>query len=164
MDSTTPVAAPAKATSGRDFDPISSSWRNSSRNSNGGVTAARTTCPKKMPRSPNHSRNSLMYLLEEFTAGDTDKSRCPGLAGRMPATAAEFPLVTESDSDLALRAHCSSAGDEEESEVRCRQIPGRYFHPHTPASYSYPSEMHPCRCSGRDTMRRRQSSHQHTER
>jgi len=35
------MAPPANATSGRDFDPISSSCRNSSRNSKGGVTAAR---------------------------------------------------------------------------------------------------------------------------
>ena len=35
-DITTPVAAPAKAINGSDFDPISSHWRRNSRNSYGG--------------------------------------------------------------------------------------------------------------------------------
>src|SRR5271169_750522 len=166
MESTTPVAAPAKATRGSDIDPISSSCRNNSRNSNGGVTAARTTCQKKMPRSPNHSKNSLTKPLEEFTVRETGKARCPGLGERMPPTAAEFTSVTglgsgldsDLDSDLALRAHCSSACDEAGSEVRCRKIPGRGFHQRIPAWCSYPSEGRPCRCSGRDTKRTRQSS------
>ena len=69
------MAAPAKATSGRDFDPISSSCRNNSRNSNGGVTAARTTRQKNIPRSPNHSKNSLIRPLEELTVGDMSTVR-----------------------------------------------------------------------------------------
>src|SRR5271154_5694712 len=72
MESTMPVAAPAKATSGRDFDPISSSWRNNSRNSKGGVTAARTTCQKNIPRSPNHSSSWLIGpVVEAAEAGGT---------------------------------------------------------------------------------------------
>src|SRR5439155_7258348 len=57
-DKTTPMAAPAKRTRKADFDPISSSWRISSRISYGGVTAARKTRPQKKPISPNHSKNA----------------------------------------------------------------------------------------------------------
>src|SRR5271166_5151101 len=164
-ESTTPVAAPAKATSGRDFDPISSSCRKSSPNSNGGVTAARTTCQKKMPRSPNHSKNSLINLLEEFKAENGDKARFPGLGERRSSSAVEFASVTGLnsglDSALALRAHCSSACDEEGSEARYRKIPGRCFHPRIRAWCSYPSGGHPCRRNGRDTMHTRQSSSRH---
>ena len=64
-----PVAAPANATKGRDIDPISSSCRNNSRNSNGGVTAARNTFQKNIPRSPNHSRNWVIRPLLGSAAG-----------------------------------------------------------------------------------------------
>src|ERR1700677_3527451 len=74
MESTMPVAAPAKATNGKDFEPISSSWRNNSRNSNGGVTAARTTRQKNIPRSPNHSRNSLILVKTSAAGGKADGS------------------------------------------------------------------------------------------
>src|ERR1700733_2846052 len=70
MESTTPVAAPAKATKGRDFEPISSSCRSNSRNSKGGVTAARKTCQQNMPKSPNHSKNWLINPLVEATLED----------------------------------------------------------------------------------------------
>ena len=42
-----PMAAPAKATSGNDFDPISSICRTSSRNSKGGVTCRPQNLPGK---------------------------------------------------------------------------------------------------------------------
>src|ERR1039458_3532797 len=50
---TPPIAAPAMATSGRDFDPTSSSCRISSRHSYGGVTAARKNCQEKNPSPPH---------------------------------------------------------------------------------------------------------------
>src|ERR1700733_14881679 len=77
MESTTPVAAPAKATKGRDFDPISSSCRNHSRNSKGGVTAARKTCQENMPQSPNHSKNWLIKPLVEATLEDMMRFELP---------------------------------------------------------------------------------------
>src|SRR5271165_6395587 len=95
MESTTPVAAPAKATSGNDMDPISSSCRNNSRNSNGGVNAARTTRQKNMPRSPNHSRNSLISPREELTPGNMDDGRGPGSGGSTPAIVLNFPSIMD---------------------------------------------------------------------
>src|ERR1700682_5498231 len=62
---TTPTAAPAKATSGNDLEPISSSCRISSRPSKGRLAADRTTCQAKRPRSPNHSRKPLVRLQTE---------------------------------------------------------------------------------------------------
>src|ERR1035441_10283834 len=72
------MAAPAKATSGRDMDPISSSCKNNSRNSNGGVTAARRTRQKNIPRSPNHSKNLLIRPREELTMADMSEVDGPG--------------------------------------------------------------------------------------
>src|SRR5271165_544870 len=138
-ESTTPVAAPAKATSGRDLDPISSSCRKSSRNSNGGVTAARTTRQKNTPRSPNHSKNSLMNPLEEFVEDGTGKTLRPGLGERMTPTAVEYSLLMNLIPDLALHTHWTGACEKEGSEVRCRKTPGRCFHPHISAWCSYPS-------------------------
>src|SRR5271154_2101679 len=93
MESTTPVAAPAKATSGRDFDPISSSCRNNSRNSNGGVTAARTTRQKNIPRSPNHSRKlpigpgveTEVGTVDDAGAVDEPGGRAAAFAGALSA-------------------------------------------------------------------------------
>ena len=99
------MAAPAKATSGSDFDPISSSCRNNSRNSNGGVTAARTTRQKNIPRSPNHSRNSVMEPLEELTVGEMSEVADPGTGGSKPATATDCRSLMGLNPDLALRAH-----------------------------------------------------------
>src|ERR1700676_885898 len=59
MARTTPMADPASATSGSDFEPISSSWRTSSRPSKGGAQAERATFHAKIPRLPNHSRKPL---------------------------------------------------------------------------------------------------------
>ncbi len=60
---TTPVAAPASATSGRDLAPTSSTWRMNSRPSYGGKNADRSTRPQKIPRSPNHSKNGTAELV-----------------------------------------------------------------------------------------------------
>src|SRR5208282_34478 len=105
MESTTPVAAPAKATNGRDMDPISSSCRNNSRNSKGGVTAARTTRQKNMPRSPNHSKNLLNRPSEELTMGGTSDVRNTGSGGSKPASALDFRSIMDLSPDWALRAH-----------------------------------------------------------
>src|SRR5579864_4690667 len=59
MARTTPIADPASATSGNDFEPISSSWRTSSRPSKGGEQAEPATFHAKIPRLPNHSKKSL---------------------------------------------------------------------------------------------------------
>src|ERR1700733_4118909 len=149
MESTIPVAAPARATSGRDFDPISSSCRNNSRNSNGDVTAARTTCQKNIPRSPNHSRNWLMGPLEELTLGDSTELPGPERGGSKPATATDRGSVTGLTPDLALRARSEGAFDEAKSGVRHRGTRGRCFRPYIPEECSYPSGAHPWRRSGR---------------
>src|SRR5580658_11229095 len=113
IERTTPVAAPAKATSGNDMDPISSSCRNSSRNSNGGVTAACTTRQKNMPRSPNHSRNLSIGPKNGF--GDISDPRVSESGGSVPATALKFLSIIDLQSqglasqhlvpNRALRAH-----------------------------------------------------------
>src|SRR5208337_808058 len=102
-------AAPAKATSGRDFDPTSSSCRNSSRNSNGGVTAARTTRQKNMPRSPNHSRNLLIRPREKLTLGDVSEVRGLGSGGSTPASVLNFRSNMDLSQNRALRADYSYA-------------------------------------------------------
>src|SRR5579862_2390815 len=55
-ESTTPVAAPAKATKGSDIAPIASHCRTNSRHSYGGVTAALARRAQNKPSSPNHSK------------------------------------------------------------------------------------------------------------
>src|ERR1700690_2933451 len=102
------MAEPAKATNGRDFDPISSSCRNSSWNSNGGVTAAHTTCQKKVPRSPNHSKNLASTPLEEFTVRDTKTGRPWETT---PAIAVDFWSITDRTLNLRLRVHRGDACD-----------------------------------------------------
>jgi hypothetical protein len=62
---TVPMAAPARATSGKDFDPISSNCRKISRSSNGLVTAAQITFQEKLPKSPNHSNERLIVVPDE---------------------------------------------------------------------------------------------------
>src|ERR1700691_6389912 len=63
---TVPKAAPARAPSGNDFDPISSNCRKISRSSNGLVTAAQITFQEKLPRSPNHSIERLTIVPDEI--------------------------------------------------------------------------------------------------
>src|SRR5580700_10101820 len=111
-----PVAAPAKATSGRDFDPISSSCRNSSRNSNGGVTAARTTRQKNIPRSPNHSRNSVIGPLVE-TAEGAGAVNGRGTRAAAFADALSVGLIMGLNPQLARRVHSGGACDEAKSGV-----------------------------------------------
>ena len=62
-DSTTPVAAPASAASGSDFEPIASIWRINSRPSKGSMKATRATRPQKEPNSPNHSKKPTIAFL-----------------------------------------------------------------------------------------------------
>jgi hypothetical protein len=62
---TTPVAAPANATSGSDFEPSSSSWRANSRASYGGRKTARNNSKQKKPRSPNHSKKWTRQAVDE---------------------------------------------------------------------------------------------------
>src|ERR1700724_1079920 len=81
---TKPMAAPAMATSGNDLEPISSSWRSSSRPSNGRRTAERSTCHAKKPRSPNHSKKRMGRLQTEVRVDDgraTPASRLIELPG-----------------------------------------------------------------------------------
>ena len=52
---TTPVAAPANATSGIDFEPAASIWRRNSPHSNGSVNRDLATRRQNTPSSPNHS-------------------------------------------------------------------------------------------------------------
>src|ERR1700691_3432513 len=143
MESTIPVAAPARATSGKDFDPISSSCRNNSRNSNGGVTAACTTCQKNIPRSPNHSRNWLMGPLEELTVGDGTEIPGPERRGSKPATATDCRSIMGLNPDLALRARLGGASGVVRSGVRHRGTRGRHLRPHIPEECSYPFGAHP---------------------
>src|SRR5215467_1709130 len=60
---TTPVAAPASATNGSDFEPNSSNWWTNSWISYGGVQAAQIRRPQNAPRSPNHSKNATKDFL-----------------------------------------------------------------------------------------------------
>src|SRR5450631_3919641 len=62
---TVPTAAPASATRGSDFEPISSNWRRISPISNGRVKAAQATFQEKLPRSPNHSSELLKIVFVE---------------------------------------------------------------------------------------------------
>src|ERR1700723_2576793 len=103
MESTTPVAAPAKATKGRDFDPISSSCRNNSWNSKGGVTAARKTCQQNMAKSPNHSKNWLINPLVEATLEDMMGFELPyrGICLRF----ASIHVSNRANPALVLRGH-----------------------------------------------------------
>src|ERR1700677_2398893 len=82
------------------MDPISSSWRKNSPNSKGGVTAARVTCQKNIPRLPNHSRNCVIGFLalgwsgsagsaEFVVSGRVRPSPCRGEV--MPAARLSFP-------------------------------------------------------------------------
>jgi len=61
---TTPVAAPANATSGSDFEPNSSNWCANSRASYGGRKTARTNWKQKKPRSPNHSKKRTRKAID----------------------------------------------------------------------------------------------------
>src|ERR1035437_10944323 len=92
---TTPIAAPASATSGRDFDPTSSSCRISSRHSKGGVTAALSTCHEKMPRLPNHSKNLLNSPEAELTPMEMSDSRRLGIGETIPASVVNPRSLTD---------------------------------------------------------------------
>src|SRR5580698_5961511 len=85
----TPIAEPAIATSGKDFDPTSSSCRINSRHSYGGVTAAVRTRQEKIPSSPNHSKNPLNRPVAELATSDARSVRRTGGGGMRPATAVD---------------------------------------------------------------------------
>lgn len=99
MERTVPIAVPAKATNGRDFDPTSSSCRMNSRHSYGGVTAAFRTCQEKSPRLPNHSKipfNNPMPALD-----GVGSARRSGSTGFAVVAAVVARLLTDSDQALA---------------------------------------------------------------
>ena len=87
------------------MDPISSNWRNNSRNSNGGVTAARATCQENIAKSPNHSRKVLMGPRLALGAEGIDCADCPGEAPMSPA-AFKSRSLTGSTPDRARRVGC----------------------------------------------------------
>jgi len=101
MDKTTPIAEPARATSGTDFEPMSSSWRMSSRHSKGGVTAARTTCHVKRPSSPNHAKNPPMRPGPESTTGRGAAASC-GRSASLPLVKVSSPLLKGLDLNSVL--------------------------------------------------------------
>ena len=105
---TTPIAEPAKATSGRDFDPTSSSCRINSRHSNGGVTAALRTCQEKMPRLPNHSKNPLNTFVAEIATADRTPVRGSGRGG-LPAAVVNPGALTAWGLSLERRTNGSNA-------------------------------------------------------
>ena len=113
-ESTAPIAAPAAATRGRDMDPISSSWRNNSRNSNGGVTDARATCHVNIPRSPNHSRKVLMGLRPGI-----DRAHCP--AGEGPMSPAAFKSRSLTGSNPG-RERLWRSGDQTTPKLKTRLL------------------------------------------
>src|ERR1035441_10652805 len=116
----TPTAAPAKATSGNDLDPTSSSWRINSRHSYGGVTAALNTCQEKMPRLPNHSNKPLISPATEPATEGNGSNRRSGIGGLKPSTAITPRSLICSVLYQESRAHCSYACDETGSGVRYR--------------------------------------------
>src|ERR1039457_1925121 len=117
-----PTAAPASATSGKDFDPTSSSCRTSSRHSNGGVTAARTTRQKKMAKFPNHSKNSPMRQVAEFTIEESDRACQLGDWGVTAAGDFRLRSLNGSDQGPANRAYCSCASGTAWNGVRYKGI------------------------------------------
>jgi hypothetical protein len=126
--------------------PISSSCRVSSRNSNGGVIAARRTFPEKMARSPNHSKHSVTMKFEELAREDAGRTRL-----RVAGTAILLWLLTVLDSIPPLRAHCLNAFEKASSAVRYRGIPRRCSRPHIRVSCNCPSGKHLWRRNGQDT-------------
>src|ERR1039458_1448192 len=103
-ESTAPMAAPAAATRGSDIDPISSSWRNNSRNSNGGVTAARTACQENIAKSPNHSRKVLMCPRPGING-----AHCPAGEGPMSPAAFKSRSLIGPNLDRVRRVGCRDA-------------------------------------------------------
>ena len=153
----TPIAAPAMATSGRDFDPTSSSCRINSRHSYGGVTAAVRTRQEKIPSSPNHSKNPLNSFVAESATTDTRSVRRTGRGGFIPASAVNPRSLNDSDLCPASRAHCSGAYVKSRHEVRYRKTPEQCCRPYNLTGHSCPSGTHPLRRSGLDTISKPQS-------
>src|ERR1700721_2470013 len=111
---TKPMAAPAKATTGSDLDPISSSWRSSSRPSNGRRTAMRMTCHRKRPRSPNHSRKRLIRFQKELEVARRNEAggSASGLNQRRGILASLVSIGMLSGTGRYLRPFLKLPGDE----------------------------------------------------
>src|ERR1035437_7366532 len=137
-ESTAPIAAPAAATRGSDMDPISSSWRNNSRNSNGGVTAARSECHENIARSPNHSRKVLMGPRPGI-----NRAHCPAGEGPMSPASFKSRSLTGSTPGRERRAGCSDVYGKARSAGTYRRIPTQYSLAYTSAGYSCQSGTHP---------------------
>src|SRR5208337_4854975 len=160
----TPIAAPAMATSGIDFDPTSSSCRISSRHSYGGVTADRKTRQEKIPSSPNHSKNPLNRPVAELATEDITAIRRRGSGGCIPATVVDPRSLISLDLCPASRAHCSDACAKSRREVRYKRTPGQCCRPYNLAGYSCPSGTHLLRRSDPDTTGEPQSWNPHRAR
>src|SRR5712664_1674043 len=116
---TAPMAAPAKATSGKDLEPISSSCRSSSRPSKGRLTEARTTCHAKRPRSPNHSRKRLIRLQTEVIVDRMSDVGCraSGLNQR-----ARNPIPCLPGTCIVRSRMAAAMGQRETNILRARDI------------------------------------------
>ena len=145
MERTAPIAAPAIATSGIDFDPTSSSCRMSSRHSYGGVTAAFKTCQEKTPRLPNHSKKSLVNPMAESAFDEMGTASCPGSAGFVLVAAVAPRSLNDLDQGPAPRVNCLDAFSIARSGARYKKTQGRHFHPCRPACCSCQYGIHPWR-------------------
>src|ERR1035438_75286 len=125
------------------IDPARTNSRISSRHSNGGVTAALSTCHEKMPRLPNHSKNLLNSPEAELTPMEMSSSRRLGIGETIPASVVNPRSLTDLVPELASRANCSDACVKATNEVRYTGTPGQCCRPRIPAECNYPSEIHP---------------------
>src|SRR5579862_5834631 len=139
---TTPIAEPANATSGKDFDPTSSSCRISSRHSKGGVTAALSTFHEKTPRLPNHSKKPLLSLVAEMATADMAPIRGSGCEGSR-ATAVNSGELTAAGLSLERRANGSDASVKTRFGVPCKGTPRLYSCRQIQADCSCPCGVHP---------------------
>src|ERR1700723_803319 len=150
---TTPMAAPASATRGKDFDPTSSSWRISSRHSYGGVTPARKTCHAKIPKLPNHSKNPVNTPAINSN-GDGPRTVSPSGSSVFPSIAFASGALNGSARDRLRHAYRADASGRSTSGVHYRKTQGKHSVPHRPARNSCPFETRPSRQSDWDTIRK----------
>ena len=127
------------ATSGRDFDPISSSCRNSSRNSKGGVTPARTTCQKKIPEFAKP-----LQELSDHPLGALFQAKGVGpVAGRgtdsMLAIATILQSLTRWVPDLARRADLEVHARKQGMWAAVEELQQECFGPRLSAGCSFPT-------------------------
>jgi hypothetical protein len=76
------------------MDPISSSCRNNSRNSNGGVTAEQHNSPEKYAQIAEPLEKLVDQVGEELTIGNISDARGPGLESSTPTTVLNFRSIT----------------------------------------------------------------------